>query len=156
MFWTLGGNHVGKGAISGWLEVVGPNINHLKLWPFDGTLEEVAQSANLIIAETYPAEVYHQLGLSRHGWSKRKHGGRQQAAPLLEARIVQRDYELDRDFRDLIKDGFAASSAGEDQFDALVGLLGMLDVVEGYRPEGFPQQAEITEWEGWIFGQSSS
>ena len=35
-----------------------------------------------------------------------------------------------------VKDGFTATSSGEDQFDAVVGLLGMLDVVEGHRPEG--------------------
>jgi hypothetical protein len=54
----LGANQVGKGAISGWREVVIPCVKEgARLWPFDGELS--AESFNgLTIAETYPAETY--------------------------------------------------------------------------------------------------
>lgn len=38
LFWTLGGNQVGKAAISGWREIIIPNVLELALWPFDGAL----------------------------------------------------------------------------------------------------------------------
>ncbi len=156
IFWTLGGNQVGKGAISGWQEILVPNIHDLKLWPFDGMLDELSRSASLIVVETYPGEVYHQLGLPRHGWSKRRQTGRQHVAPMLEDRIVRKGYRLEDGFSDLIRHGFTASPSGEDQFDALVGLLGMLDVVEDDRPDSFTMDRQTTEWEGWIFGQAAS
>lgn len=156
IFWTLGGNQVGKGAISGWQEILKPNLNLLKVWPFDGTIEDLSQSANMIVAETYPGEVYHQLELPRRGWSKRKQAGRRHVAPMLEARITKRGYHLAEGFYELIKDGFTASLSGEDEFDALVGMLGMLDVVEGHRPEGFPTDPRTMQWEGWILGQAPS
>ena len=40
----------------------------------------------------------------------------------------------------------------DDRFDALVGLLGMLSVVLGNRPDGAPGD-EPTRIEGWILGQ---
>ena len=38
---------------------------------------------------------------------------------------------------------------GDDQFDAAMGLLGMIEVVEGRRPESSPAM-QHPEWEGWI------
>jgi hypothetical protein len=32
------------------------------LWPFDGELAELADSAGLVLAETYPAEAYRMVG----------------------------------------------------------------------------------------------
>ncbi|WP_222356849.1 hypothetical protein [Rhizobium leguminosarum] len=52
-----------------------------------------------------------------------------------------------------ITDGFGIDKTGEVRFDAAVGLLGMLDVVEGHRAEGSPDDEDVTTWEGWIFGQ---
>lgn len=51
--------------------------------------------------------------------------------------------------------GFDAGSVGEDQFDALVGLFGILDVIDGHRAEGPIGDAKIHSLEGWILGQSS-
>src|SRR4051812_36449513 len=43
LFWTLGGNQVGRAAISGWRDVVRPAMERgAALWPFDGTLAELA------------------------------------------------------------------------------------------------------------------
>lgn len=52
-----------------------------------------------------------------------------------------------------ITDGFGLDKTGEDRFDAVVGLLGMIDVVERRRTEGAPEEDDITTWEGWILGQ---
>jgi hypothetical protein len=46
----------------------------------------------------------------------------------------------------------AAAGEGEDPFDAIVGLLAMLEVVRGQRESGEPEEAR--EFEGWILGQS--
>lgn len=54
-----------------------------------------------------------------------------------------------------IEDGFSDRPVGEDQFDAVVGLFGMLDVIEGRRSAAPTLPHESVEWEGWIFGQES-
>ena len=46
-----------------------------------------------------------------------------------------------------IADGFGESPDGKDRFDAVVGLLGMLDVVLGNSPSGAPGDA-TTQIEG--------
>ena len=48
------------------------------------------------------------------------------------------------ELREVVRVGFSPRSVGEDQFDAFVGLLGMLDVVSGYLAEGAPKSADIT------------
>ncbi|HCD85061.1 MAG TPA: DUF429 domain-containing protein, partial [Agrobacterium sp.] len=42
------------------------------------------------------------------------------------------------------------------RFDAVVGLLGMLDVVDGRRDEGSPDIEAVQQWEGWILGHRRS
>jgi hypothetical protein len=50
--------------------------------------------------------------------------------------------------------GFGLTKSGEDAFDAFVGLLAMIEVVESRRPErGSLPTEEVTVWEGWILGQ---
>jgi hypothetical protein len=66
LFWTLGGNQVGKAALSGWREFVQPLLNqgdHVGLWPFDGPLVDLLQSRSSVIVETYPTEFYGHLGV---------------------------------------------------------------------------------------------
>ena len=39
LFWTLGGNQVGKGALTGWQEIIRPALlRGAKPWPFDAFL----------------------------------------------------------------------------------------------------------------------
>ncbi|PDS85504.1 DUF429 domain-containing protein [Rhizobium sp. L18] len=152
LFWTLGGNQVGKGAISGWREIIVPRLDEIGLWPFDGSLAELADNKPVIVAETYPGDVYRQIGMPRAGWSKRRQADRirmgQSIRPWLAARP-----NLDTDLlQPSIDDGFGSDKAGEDRFDATIGLLGMLDVVDGRRDEGVPPIDAIRKWEGWIFG----
>lgn len=153
LFWTLGGNQVGKGAIAGWKEILQPNLHRIKIWPFEGSLKELTGSAEFVVAETYPDEVYHQLGFPRRGWSKRTQAGRSHVAPMLLERLSRKGYSIFPYLPKVISDGFGTPVSGEDQFDAVVGLLGMLDVVQGTRAEGFPNDERSMQWEGWILGQ---
>jgi hypothetical protein len=59
------------------------------------------------------------------------------------------------DARDALLDGFGPSKAGEDPFNALIGLLGMIEVVDGRRDEGCASDRSSAAWEGWILGQQN-
>ena len=154
LFWTLGGNQVGKGAIAGWQEVIIPNLARIGLWPFDGSMTELAETSQPILAETYPGDVYRWIGIkTRAGWSKRRQSERAGAGPILLDWIASRPAIDASDVTSSIEAGFDAGPAGEDQFDALAGLLGMIAVIEGERGEGLPAEPEdILKWEGWILG----
>lgn len=156
LFWTLGGNQVGKGAISGWREVIVPNLDTVGLWPFDGCLGDLARRHSVVIAETYPGDVYSQLGIARGGWSKRRQLDRRRVGQTIFTWLCSRSTIDFSSAQDQLDDGFGADSAGEDRFDAFVGLLGMLAVVTGERPEGAPEDPAITKHEGWILGHQRS
>jgi len=152
LFWTLGGNQVGKGAITGWQEVIAPRLDDVAIWPFDGTLFELTSSKPIIICETYPGDVYSQLGIPRGGWSKKRHSDRQRVAANILAWASERpDIDIDAVVSGLA-DGFGSGGSGEDRFDAVVGLLGMLDVVTNRRVECLPAEGDTRSIEGWILG----
>ncbi|WP_245947653.1 DUF429 domain-containing protein [Jannaschia seohaensis] len=156
LFWTLGGNQVGKGAITGWQEVIAPNIDGIGLWPFDGELDRLLATNDIVVAETYPGDVYGQIGIPRRPpWSKRRREGRASVAGSLTDWLKARDVDFEPGLGSLIEDGFGPGPTGEDPFDALVGLLGMLDVVEGRLEPGNPRDPAIERWEGWILGQQA-
>ncbi|MGO8534180.1 DUF429 domain-containing protein [Rhizobium ruizarguesonis] len=154
LFWTLGGNQVGKAALTGWREIILPNLEELSLWPFDGTLDELMTPGATVVAETYPGDVYGQLGIPRRPvWSKRQQDGRRSVASHL-MRWLENSPDVDgRAVKSLISDGFGNGKDGEDRFDAAVGLLGMIEVVEGRRDEGASDAEDVKTWEGWILGQ---
>jgi len=53
-----------------------------------------------------------------------------------------------------VEEGFSAGVNGEDEFDAMVGLLGMVAVVRGVVESGEPKDdAAVTAIEGWILGR---
>jgi len=152
LFWTLGANQVGKGAIIGWRDVLAPGLEtgDVLLWPFDGPLHELYQPGKIVIAETYPAECY--------GWffGPLKGKGKQEvrravSTPLLE-RAQSIGLELEPALVAAIQCGFPQ---GDDAFDAVVGLFGMIEVVAGRRPSGEPKEDRIRKLEGWILGQTS-
>jgi hypothetical protein len=164
IFWTLGGNQVGKGAISGWSKVLAPALRErtlpIALWPFDGTLDELIAEPRVVIAETYPAEFYGHLGIALPG-SKRQQTARRAVAPAfqywLERHGVAGRVRVEPDAENSISSGFGARGDGEDQFDAFVGLIGMLNVVLGCRPAGEPAVGSRQRLvEGWILGQRSA
>lgn len=65
LFWTLGGNQVGKAAISGWSEVIVPNLDKIGLWPFDGALAELVVKHDVVVVETYPGGISARLKIPR-------------------------------------------------------------------------------------------
>jgi hypothetical protein len=54
------------------------------------------------------------------------------------------------------RDAFGAADDGEDPFDAVLGLLGMLAVLLGHRPVGIVDDEEVRRVEGWILGRKST
>ena len=52
-----------------------------------------------------------------------------------------------------IEHGFSASHAGEHAFDAVVGVLGMLNVLLGGQASDVPADSSVRSVEGWILGQ---
>ena len=76
LFWTLGGQQVGKAAITGWRWLLAPALRtgrDLALWPFQGNLDELLARNRFVVTETYPAEFYRHLRLNVKG-GKRKQG----------------------------------------------------------------------------------
>jgi len=63
--------------------------------------------------------------------------------------------ELSRTLVEQLRDGFGSAGDGEDRFDTVVGLLGMLAVVRGYRAVGIPSTREVHRVEGWILGRAA-
>jgi hypothetical protein len=166
LFWTLGGKQVGKAALSGWRELLAPaasaDAKSLGIWPFDGSLAHLVGSRQTVVAEAYPAEFYGHLGVcfppARAG---RRSGKRVQADRAANARVLlQGAREMGVDLTDTlcreIEDGFGNRADGEDRFDAVVGLLGMLNVLLGRRPSGEPEDEAVRSVEGWILGQTGA
>jgi Protein of unknown function (DUF429) len=156
LFWTAGANQVGKGAVVGWRDLLGPAVRQrsdLAVWPFHGRLDELLSRHRIVVAETYPGEIYSHLGLElrRHG-GKRKQSARQANATHLLRWAAAADVSLDPALRVEMKRGFGASRDGEDRFDAVVGLLGMLNVVLGLRSSGEPDDPVVRRIEGWMLG----
>lgn len=154
LFWTLGGNQVGKAAISGWQDVIRPaRLEGAGLWPFDGDLSALAAGRRVVLAETYPAESYGHVGVVfRHGASKQRQADRWEATRNLIGRCEANGIELSADLSATIADGFGPRKSGEDPFDAVMGLFGMIEVADGRRQEA-PTEIPHRHWEGWILGR---
>ncbi len=160
LFWTMGGQQVGKAAISGWQSLLAPALSnpglHLRIWPFSGPLSGLCLPGNLVMVETYPAEFYSHLGLSFLGpvrLSKRRQTDRASFAGHLLTWAHDHHLTLPAPLPDIIRNGFGDLPAGEDQFDTLVGLYGMINVVLGGHTFWEPSIPAISQVEGWIFGQ---
>ena len=157
LFWTLGGQQVGKAAISGWRDLIAPGRrarNALHIWPFDGDLATLLDRPGIVVAETYPGEVYSHLHLriGAPNKSKRNQADRRDDAQPLLRWASDNDVELSAALAADIRDGFGPGGDGEDRFDATVGLFGMLNVIFGHRPPGDPRDPVQRDIEGWILG----
>ena len=155
VFWTLGGNQVGRAASSGWREVVVPALDRgAAIWPFDGDLHALSAVGAPILAETYPADGYAVLGAPfGPRESKRSQDDRRSKANAILGWALSAGVNLD-DARETLIDGFGAASSGEDAFDAFVGLLAMIEIVEGRMPERTVRTPpDVAAWEGWILGR---
>lgn len=165
LFWTLGGNQVGKSALLGWRNVLGPEMarhpESIRLWPFDGTMEALIQPGTVIATETYPTEYHGRLfGHALRG--KRYASRRKELAPAWLESARRMGVRIDRKLRRQILNGFVetdltrpmseARDEKDDALDATIGLFGMLAALQEYGPHLEPQAPRIRAVEGWIFG----
>jgi hypothetical protein len=153
LFWTLGANQCGKAAIAAWRDLLLPAVDLLPitLWPFEGGLRDLAKPGKIVIAETYPAEALRQVGLKLNG-SKRSQADRRALAPGLFEVMTHLRIKPAAELNISIGFGFGAEPSGEDAFDSLVGALGIINVLNGNRPDAPPLPVDI--WEGWVLGQT--
>jgi hypothetical protein len=166
LFWTLGGNQVGKGAIDGWKNILIPGLRNSKklaVWPFSGDLLSLFAANRIIVAETYPAEFYHHLNLNLSlgktpdGKSgKRVQSSRRANAEQLLNWAEEAQVAVAPQLRNVVQSGFGPRPEGEDAFDAVVGLFGMLNILLGRRPSGDLPPGDVLRIEGWILGQIGS
>ena len=157
VFWTLGANQSGKAAISAWRDWLAPALAAgapFRLWPFAGALHDLLRPGQLAIAEVYPAEALRHLGLKLAG-SKRAEAPRRAIAPALRAAMAALNVSPDAALAEAIASGFGIDPAGEDRFDSLIGLLGLIGVIDGKRPDFIPDDPMIRTWEGWVLGQTA-
>ncbi|MCS6933239.1 MAG: hypothetical protein NZM27_13635, partial [Acetobacteraceae bacterium] len=156
LLWTLGANQSGRAAIAAWREWLAPALAAgapYALWPFAGGLHALQQAGRLVLAECYPAEAMRSRGIPRLG-SKRSAAVRRATAPALRAAMAALRVEPDGPLAEEIADGFGARPDGEDRFDSLIGLLGVIAVLEGAQPDHIPEDPWIRRWEGWVLGQT--
>ena len=156
LFWTLGASQAGKGAIVGWRDLLTPALTpnftpaNLKLWPFQGTLSELLQPNTTVLAETYPTQYHHALlGESLSGKGKSK--TRKKFATHLQTWAAEHTVTLTPELTRSLNDGFPQ---GDDAFDALLGLFGMIQLIQTYNPTLHePSNPTLRNIEGWILGQ---
>jgi hypothetical protein len=160
LFWTLGGKQVGKAALIGWQMIAAARHTPLGvlLWPFDGPLPKLLTGRGQpVVTETYPREYYRYLGLpAGHGrWSKRRKADRLRLIPGLLAWAAALPAEWDTGVRQRVESGFSDGRNGEDEFDAIIGLLAMIAVVAGKIDAGAPaDDPAVLSTEGWILGRA--
>jgi hypothetical protein len=157
LFWTLGANQSGKAAIAAWRDFLIPALTTPApplLWPFEGDLLRLLAPGRIAIAETYPAEALRHLGL-RMGGSKRRQADRAALARPLRMAMEGLAARPERALERALADGFGEDAAGEDRFDSVLGVLCVVGVLNGVRPDGVPDDPWIRRWEGWVLGQTA-
>ncbi|WP_242343319.1 hypothetical protein [Anaeromyxobacter terrae] len=152
LFWTVGGKQVGKAALAGWRDVVLPALRggHATLWPFQGELATLLRPGAVVLVEIYPADAYRRL--SAAPVSKRDPRSRREACATLGRWLADSGVSASRQLSSQLADGFGPRPDGEDPFDAVVALLGMLDVALGRSALFEPEEQEVRAVEGWILG----
>jgi hypothetical protein len=157
LFWTLGANQSGKAAIAAWRDMLVPALlegEPIRLWPFEGSFRALLAPGTIAVAETYPAEAMRHLGIRLKG-SKRRQGDRATVAEALLGAMALLRACPDAALVATVRDGFGASAVGEDRFDCVLGLLCVLNVLAGNRPDTAPDDKWIQRWEGWVLGQTA-
>jgi hypothetical protein len=157
LFWTLGANQTGKAAIAAWQQMIVPALveqGPLRLWPFEGSFGSLLSPGSVTLAETYPAEALRHLGIRLRG-SKRRQADRAAIAAALMMAMKELSAAPDDVMRHAVIDGFGRDAAGEDRFDSVLGVLCVLNVLTGSRPDTAPDDPWINRWEGWVLGQTA-
>jgi hypothetical protein len=154
LFWTLGAQQVGKAAISGWQELLAPALREkdtaVALWPFAGEWDDLCRPGQTIVVEAYPAAYYRPLGIK--SVNKRNPVSRKAACQSLLKWAAEYSVAMVDWVETAVRDGFGPKASGEDPFDALVGLLGLLNPLLNEQPITVPIKPDIRQIEGWIFG----
>ena len=153
LFWTVGAAQVGRAAGHGWQTVVRPCLQAgATLWPFAGA--SLATKPGLTLCEIYPADTYRRLGAGfRPGEGKRDRAVRGAKSSALAIWCGHHAVGLDANLARALAEGFGPDQGGDDGFDAVVGLLGMIGVADGLWPAGAPDTEPVRRWEGWILGR---
>jgi hypothetical protein len=157
VFWTLGANQSGKAAAAAWRDLLLPAIGgpvDVRVWPFAGSFRSLLVPGAIALAETYPAEALRHFGLRMRG-SKRRQADRAALAEPLLAAMPSLDAAPDPAMTHSVADGFGSDAAGEDRFDCTLGVLCVLNVLAGSRPDSAPNDPWIRRWEGWVLGQTA-
>jgi hypothetical protein len=157
VFWTLGANQSGKAAIAAWRDWLAPGLAGgapYALWPFEGGVHALLARGRAVLAEVYPAEALRHCGLVLRG-SKRVQRDRAAIAEALLAAMAARRVAPCPALRAMVADGFGADAAGEDRFDSVIGLLGLVGVLDGTRADFVPDDEAVRRWEGWVLGQDA-
>lgn len=157
LFWTLGANQSGKAAIAAWRDMLLPALaagEDLRLWPFEGPFRSLLAPGAVALAETYPAEALRHLGIRLKGSKRRQADRAAVAKPLLTA-MHRLDVVPEATLASAVVSGFGSDAAGEDRFDCVLGVLCVLNVLAGNRPDTTPNDPWIRRWEGWVLGQTA-
>lgn len=156
VFWTLGANQSGKAAIAAWRDWLAPALTAgapVSLWPFAGALHRLMAPGRVAVAEVYPAEALRQLGLRIPGSKRAEAPRRALTGPLREA-MARLRVAPSPALAEAITIGFGTDAAGEDRLDCVLGLLCLVAVLDGARPDHVPDDPWIRRWEGWVLGQT--
>ena len=158
LFWTLGVNQTGKAALLAWTELIRPALADdpsVKLWPFDGEMPELIAPGTTVIVETYPAAAANLLDIKVPLPGKTSQTARRTAGLDICRTCGHLGITQSIDLHAQVADGFGPKKDGEDPFDAVLGLLGMIAVATTYEPSGIPtsdQLPHVRSVEGWILG----
>lgn len=146
LFWTLGPNQVGRAAIHGWQSLLAPQADEVALWPFDGRLEELAAQRRPVVVETFPRIARRSMFDTDVTKARAAHPA---TARNLRDEIERRGYRTTDELSRELEAGLEPPA--DDRLDALVGLLLMLDVLEGRVADGCPfDDLDVTTVEGWM------
>jgi hypothetical protein len=151
-FWTLGANQVGKGMLHGLKHLIMPGYaDGFNIWPFSGDLEACSKSPGVTLIETYPGEIYGWLSNTSE-LTKSNQDSHKNYLHKLRHDASTKGIEISPAVWADIKDGFAPDHGKDDAFDALIGVMGLIEIAEGRRPEHLPRTPTVLEREGWIVG----
>jgi hypothetical protein len=157
LFWTLGGKQVGKAALAGWHYLI--PVASARYWPFHGPLADLLDEDHdgVIVTETYPREFYRHFRSRPDGQgSKRKRTDRLRWTANLLGWAAMLEVTWQPEIQRRVEAGFSDGINGEDEFDAVVGLLGMIAVATGAMRSGEPpDDPAVFSVEGWILGRTA-
>jgi hypothetical protein len=162
MFWAIGAAAVAKATIAGLKDTICPAFAEAgrtyAIWPFDGELSELLNRSDAVVVETYPTEAYLQLGLQMGtgGRAKTSQTDRLGDTKRLLDWCADNAVIPDQQLLTQMLTGFGASKSGEDLVDAVVGLFGMIDTVRRAPEPDLPDDADVKQIEGWMFGQHAA